>query len=270
MGIVYRLRKQHRKAQQQQQSTIDQLRVNQQQLVQTNAHQQAFLDKLAHEYRTPLAIIQNACLILEEKLEGRVIEAFTSFDMIDNAIQRLTRLVESASKETATAGTAPHCDIKQSLTDAIGAMRIIHDAPIQLIDQLPAQAYISLDTEVALTCIDNILGNAAKYGAGKPVKVSTQLDQDWISVHVQDQGFGIPAEDLPHLFDRQFRGANADKAQGDGLGLHIVKRQLNQCGGQIHVESNVGQGTLVTLRFPAYIPQQPSINDTVTTTEEHA
>ena len=100
LGMLWLKSRRHLQASQ---DKVSRLRLNQQQLVQTNAHQQAFLDKLAHEYRTPLTIIQNACMILEEKLEGRFLEAYTSFDMIENAIQRLTRLVDSGARKKDTA-----------------------------------------------------------------------------------------------------------------------------------------------------------------------
>jgi signal transduction histidine kinase len=110
--------------------------------------------------------------------------------------------------------------------------------------------------------ISNLLYNAVKYnrqGAEVVVSVRQQLDaernESWAVLEVRDQGMGIPAADLPNIFDRFFRGSNvAGKIGGTGIGLAGVKHIVQQHAGTIHVESTEGVGTVVTVRLPARAP----------------
>jgi signal transduction histidine kinase len=68
---------------------------------------------------------------------------------------------------------------------------------------------------------------------------------------VRDEGVGIPLEDLPHVFERFYRGRNAvEQAVGTGLGLAVARQIVEQHGGSVSIESRPGSGTLVTLRLP--------------------
>jgi signal transduction histidine kinase len=69
-------------------------------------------------------------------------------------------------------------------------------------------------------------------------------------LRIRDRGIGIPAADLPHLYESFHRGANVDNVPGTGLGLAIVKRCVMLHGGTIDVESEVGEGTCFTVRLP--------------------
>jgi signal transduction histidine kinase len=69
---------------------------------------------------------------------------------------------------------------------------------------------------------------------------------------VRDRGLGIPEADLPRLFSAFHRGRNVGPVPGSGLGLVIVKRCVELHGGSVHVESQLGQGTTVTVRLPVF------------------
>ncbi|UUZ86337.1 hypothetical protein LJK88_24820 [Paenibacillus sp. P26] len=98
-----------------------------------------------------------------------------------------------------------------------------------------------------------LLDNAVKYSTGRPVIwVEGALRAPYVEIKIKDSGIGIPAKDLPHVFDRFYR---VDKARtreqgGSGLGLAIAKRLVERNGGQISISSVEHQGTTVTLRFP--------------------
>jgi two-component system sensor histidine kinase MprB len=95
--------------------------------------------------------------------------------------------------------------------------------------------------------INNLLDNAVKYSdPGAPVHVSLHDGQ----VVVRDHGSGIRAEDLPHVFDRFYRGAEARGRPGSGLGLAIVRQVAEQHGGTVSAESPADGGTLICMRFP--------------------
>ena len=116
------------------------------------------------------------------------------------------------------------------------------------------------DREKLLTVLRNLVENAVKYGAGKPVIVGAASDeQRHDHPAIPDHGIGIGADELPHVFDpfRRTAGAVATHAQGVGLGLYIVKQFVELLRGSIQVESALGTGTTFTVRLPRQLRRQP-------------
>jgi two-component system phosphate regulon sensor histidine kinase PhoR len=101
--------------------------------------------------------------------------------------------------------------------------------------------------------LENLLDNALKYTPpGAQIEVGVKLRGPEVEVAVRDNGSGIPAEDLPHLFERFYRvdkGRSRDKG-GTGLGLSIVKHIVQLHGGRVWAESTLGQGTTFTFTLP--------------------
>jgi signal transduction histidine kinase len=108
----------------------------------------------------------------------------------------------------------------------------------------------------------NVLDNAVKYspeGARIGIELHTEVSPDnaWAVLRIQDEGLGIPADDLPHVFERFFRGSNVAQASaGTGLGLSGARQIIEQHGGQIDLDSELGVGTRVTIRLPLLTPEQ--------------
>lgn len=110
--------------------------------------------------------------------------------------------------------------------------------------------------------LSNLIGNALKYSApGTSVDVSLGLDQDnegqWAVLTVADHGVGIPARDLPFVFEPRRRGSNVGAVAGSGLGLTSVWQIVRQCHGHLSVKSEEGRGTQVTVRLPLSIHAWP-------------
>lgn len=120
-------------------------------------------------------------------------------------------------------------------------------------------AAAEVDVELFERAVANVLDNALKHTpAGGRVTLGLQAVGAWVQVSVADSGRGIPAADLPHLFDRLYQArqgsdsvAPATSEEGKGLGLTIVKRIVELHRGQVLVDSALGQGTTVTLCWPA-------------------
>jgi len=115
-------------------------------------------------------------------------------------------------------------------------------------DALPT---VSADYNRLERIIANLLSNALKYSdPGTPVVIRASQVDGSIEIAISDQGNGIPAEDVPHLFDRFYRAKGARKAEGIGLGLFISKALVETHGGRIWVESELGKGSTFSFTLP--------------------
>ena len=126
----------------------------------------------------------------------------------------------------------------------------------------PDLPMISADTRLLSDCLQNLLSNAVKYAASggwASVRVEAVPDAKPASVRitVQDRGPGIPADDLPHIFEPFYRGENGKSThvKGIGMGLSIVKSIVDAHGGSIEVAAGDGGGACFRLTFPALAPQ---------------
>jgi two-component system, OmpR family, sensor kinase len=108
------------------------------------------------------------------------------------------------------------------------------------------------DPKLLAQTFGNLLGNAIKYSPADPrVRVRAKLHGSVISVAVEDDGIGIPGQDITRLFTRYFRGSNVSGFVGSGVGLFLVATVLHLHGGDIAVESSEGQGSRFTATLPA-------------------
>ena len=99
----------------------------------------------------------------------------------------------------------------------------------------------------------NLLSNALKYTpTGGLVRLETGTGGSWALIRVSDTGPGIPADELPHVFDRFFRGRTS-RASGSGIGLTVVRELAHAHGGSVEVSSVEGQGTTFTVRLLAEV-----------------
>jgi signal transduction histidine kinase len=101
--------------------------------------------------------------------------------------------------------------------------------------------------------INNLLSNAIRYTPSGFVKMRTYQAGNWICLEVADSGMGIDPEDVPHLFDRFYRGRNVSQSKlvGTGLGLAIVKEIVDIHDGVVELDSQVGNGSIFKVKFPS-------------------
>ncbi|GIW03696.1 MAG: hypothetical protein KatS3mg059_0316 [Thermomicrobiales bacterium] len=107
--------------------------------------------------------------------------------------------------------------------------------------------------------IDNLLTNAVKYSQGGTISVRLRAEDragaPWAKLVIEDQGVGIPAADLPFIFERFRRGSNVeDRVAGTGLGLAGAREVVMQHGGEVTIDSEEGRGTRVTIWLPVRAP----------------
>ena len=218
-----------------------------------------FVANASHELRTPLSTILGYGETLSE--EGDLpSELRTKFGMtIREEARRMLRIVEdlmSLSRIEADRFVAPNERveigdlIQTSVVNARGAAACEFAVSIE-----PGLPPVRGDRAQLLQLVDNLLGNALRYGCDKPgasVELSAARDGRWVALSVTDHGPGIPREHLPRLTERFYRvdAARSRESGGTGLGLAIVKHIVERHRGTLDIKSNVGVGTSVTVRLP--------------------
>lgn len=217
--------------------------------------QRRFVADVGHELRTPLTVIKgNASLMRrmgcgdEESLLG-----------IEDEVDRLTRLVGDllllAQAESGKLALAyDTVELDSLLLDAMGQLRVLVQPGQQLRLADVDQVLVHGDRDKLKQVLLNLISNAIKYAPNGEVAVALQKTETHASIRISDTGPGIPAEDLPFIFERFYR---ADKSRsrshgpkGFGLGLSIAYWIVRNHGGWIDVTSQVGQGTVFTVCLP--------------------
>ncbi len=257
--------------------TIAELRRTQSTVVELqdlNVAKNAFISTVNHELRTPLtSIIGYLEVIKDEKFAEKNPELAGYLDVLNRNAQILLNLVESMltlSRIDAAEGKLP--DAKVSMHEVIDNSIFImkpafEKSKITVHFTADDDYFVAGDSGQLNQIFINLLGNAIKFSPeGSEISItldtseSASGDQN-IRVTLTDQGIGIPAEDIDHLFTRFFRAKNADSGQypGTGLGLSIVQQVVNRHNGSIHVTSEIGKGTTFIIEIPEYLSSEEKL-----------
>jgi two-component system, OmpR family, sensor histidine kinase KdpD len=217
----------------------------------------AVLRSVSHDLRSPLtAIVAAAGALGSPALEPR--ERADLADAITVESRRLSRLVDQLlDLSRLQAGTAEPREDWCSLEEVIRAAVEDSSAP-------PERVRLAIDPELPLIRADatqlrravgNLLENALRYGAGRPVSIRARASGGRILMRVVDQGAGIPVAEQERIFAPFYRAPGAE-GRGSGLGLAIVRGLVEANGGRVRVESLPGQGSsfVVELPLPAAAP----------------
>ncbi len=221
--------------------------------------QRQFTADAAHELRTPITILAaEAQRIL--KRERSPEEYRAAFGTCAEATERMRRLVEDllllARQESSVGGPRETCDLAELVRDTVQ-----HLAPLAAGKQLQihtdlAPALCNGQPSSLTTVIANLVGNAIQHHHDRPggnVHISTGQDERSAILTIRDDGPGIAAEDLPHIFDRFFRADKARTAtdsQHTGLGLAIVKTIIESHSGNVGCRSTAGSGASFVVTLP--------------------
>lgn len=210
--------------------------------------QQRFLADVSHELRTPLTVIKGSVDLMRRMKKADE----DSLNSIDQEAGRLTRLVggllmlAQAEAGKLTLNFAP-VELDLLLTEVFTEMRVLAGSKVHVHLNEIDQAVVNGDRDRLKQVLLNLVANAIQYTpTGGEVFLSLSKLGNQARLIVRDTGPGIPAEDLPHIFDRFYRAEKSrtrSKTSGFGLGLSIANWIVEQHGGQIKVESKEGHGT---------------------------
>lgn len=211
------------------------------------------LADITHELRTPLAVVQGH---LEGLLDGVYPRDDAHLAVILDETRVLNRLIEdlrtlALAESGALRLQREPTDLEVLAEEAAGALRTPAGAAgvtlrVDCADDIPL---LDVDPVRIREVLTNLLTNALRHtpaGGTVTVRLAAPAGQP-VTVAVQDTGAGIPAEALPHIFDRFYK---SDESRGMGLGLAIARNLVQAHGGTLQAESTPGQGTTLTITLP--------------------
>lgn len=199
----------------------------------------------AHELRTPLTNLHG---YLQAMRDGAVAASPVTYASLQEEIDRLVRL--SRSLDVLMTGRQGASEsVNFDLVPIVGALLDLHRPSfdrrgLAVQTKLPPSLRVQADPDALTQVLGNLLQNAGRYTPyGGSITVTAGADAESVVVSVVNSGDAIPADDLPHLFERFYRVEKSrDTAQGGaGIGLAVVKQLVEAAGGQVGVESQPGQ-----------------------------
>lgn len=224
------------------------------------------LSTVSHDLGQPLAAVRIGVRMLRRLAQAGQLtpEAMAQVELIETAARRMSVMIDEL-RDMARIQSGRSLELEYQPTDLVALAR----REVGLWQQMTAHHRITVDTDLTELVgewderrlervLSNLLDNAIKYSpeGGDIVVTVRRIPPDgsacsWAELTVTDQGLGIPADDLPHIFDRFHRARNVvGRVAGTGLGLVAAKQIVEQHGGQITVTSREAQGTTVTVRLP--------------------
>ncbi len=210
------------------------------------ARDQLLLD-VSHELRSPLTRMKVALAMLPE--DDKTQRLRTDVGEMEAMI---TELLELERLRSGRAIEARRQDLVPLVREVAGSFE--QTPPGVRFSNTPAEAWAEVDSERMRTVLRNLLENAIKYSLpdSRPVEVSVAEEGARVVIRVQDDGPGVPSEDLGQLFEPFFRvdRSRSKKTGGYGLGLSMCKRILEAHGGGIAFENRPGRGACFTLTLP--------------------
>jgi PAS domain S-box-containing protein len=209
---------------------------------------------IGHDLRNPLtSILGYSELLLETMDPGEERSAVAQIRVAGRRLESLAfeLLTISRMERNAYAPYIEEIDVVALLADIIAYMP--ESARIKV--AAPASVSVYSDAGVLRHVLENLLSNALKFSSA-PTRVVVELTTppDKLRVRVSDSGIGIPAADLPFVFERATRGANVGARRGTGLGLSFVKRLVDSLGGSVSVKSIEGRGSTFDVQLPSIAP----------------
>ena len=209
---------------------------------------------VAHELRTPVAILQAGH---EALLDGVVEATPEQLTSLRDEVLRLARMVDDlqtlAAADAATLQLSLRpCDLAEVTAAATDSLAGRFEAADLSVERELVPALVMADPHWLHQVITNLLTNALKFTpAGGRVKIETETAGPGAVLRVTDTGTGIPADELPHIFERFWRGRQAMQTSGSGIGLAVAAELARAHGGQLSASSQPGRGTEMTLSLPA-------------------
>lgn len=227
-------------------------------------------DMVGHELRGPLQAMGLGLELLKTRVRDSADEIARDWVLdriagIERAAKRLQEVADRVAEMSRPVTIAAPARQPVSLVDIVGGVvgRMSDeiawaDCAVSVVRDASASFEGSWDRVHLETVIGNLVSNALKYGAKRPIEVRLDASADDVTLRVRDHGCGIAEADLPHVFERFYRGTTPSKLPGLGLGLALVAQLVAANGGEVTASSVVGEGATFTVRLPRGISLDPA------------
>jgi signal transduction histidine kinase len=218
------------------------------------------LTMAAHELRTPLQSLMMATDMMLTRVRGSADELSRQWlmehlEMQERTLSRMEELMQSwLLAPQLRAGTLPMAEERIDLAELVQKIVARHACELEWAGcsiELSLQPVPGIWDRLRIdTVLTNVISNAIKYGAGKPVIVSLAAHDDAATIVVRDHGIGVPLDEQARIFERFERGSAPSRVPGFGVGLWMARALLRSVGGTITVENAPDLGASFTIRLP--------------------
>ena len=223
----------------------------------TEKLQTALLNSISHDLRTPLVSITG---VLSDLLQdAKLLDDPTRKELLETAYKEsdgLNRLVGNLLDMTRVeSGTLKlnrkPCELRDLIGSSLHQLKDkieLRDVQVHISKDIPE---MRLDYSLMMRVFVNLIDNAIKYSpAGMPIEIAASIADGKCKIEVKDKGYGVPKEDLKHIFDKFYRAVKPQQITGTGLGLSICKGIIEAHGGEIWATNNPDKGTTFIMLLP--------------------
>lgn len=216
-----------------------------------------FISNVSHELKTPLAVLQNYGVLLEEPClsEEKRIEYAKSIGRVTKHLSELITNILKLNKLEAQklSPSLKKCNISEALCECLIAFETELDIKnLELNADIEEDIYINSDPEMLIIIWTNLFSNAIKFTPdGGEIKVNLKKNSNNVIVSISDTGCGMDENTMKHIFDKFYQGDTSHSSKGNGLGLALVKRVIDILGAEITVESTPDVGSTFTVTINA-------------------
>jgi signal transduction histidine kinase len=220
-----------------------------------------FIATASHDLKNPITTVLGFSEMLPKA--GPLNESQTEFvNYIHSAAEHMRQLVqdllELAKADMDTTPVKKVIELHPIVSAMVAEFRLQAEAKNQSLrmEETTDRPQVEGDPQPLQQALRNLINNAIKYTpAGGAIQVGLETSAGQAIIHIKDTGYGIPAKDLPFIFDRFYRVRNEDvkDIEGNGLGLAIVKSIIERHGGQINVKSEQNKGSCFNVSLPLFL-----------------
>ncbi len=222
-------------------------------------YQRQFMGMVAHEFRTPLAVISASLTNLVQLENGVQSPRTIRYEKIHRATERLVQLTDNCLADARLAAEYLHLDLQLAdlpkLVESAASLVKLFDShqlvltvlgrPVDTSDSHISQVLV--DTALLRIALSNVIDNAVKYSTGGLIHIDCGVDSEWTIVRITDQGTGIDEHQAKHVFEPYRRGTDAK--QGVGLGLYVARQIAHAHGGELLLLASSAQGSCFEFRL---------------------
>lgn len=224
---------------------------------QLNEIKSRFVSMASHEFRTPLStVLSSASLLARYTLSEEQDKRNKHIDKIKGSVKQLNDLLEDFLSlgrldEGKVETNIQIFNLNDLIQETIEELKSVSGKHHRIMCEHTGAENIKSDKKLVKNILINLISNAIKFTEEqKKIIVYSSVTDKIAEVTLNDEGLGIPEEDMKHLFSSFFRARNVTNIQGTGLGLHIVKRYIELLNGKLDIDSKLGRGTRISFRIP--------------------